>query len=96
VVELWQPNFLPLAPTIQDHPSDGNRPMATIGVTHKKAREIAGVVFYEEGLFQTPGLWAQNVVPIANVVEVNPVPLYLSWDSGQEVEEELAFIGRMA
>lgn len=22
VVELWQPNFLPLAPTVQDHPSD--------------------------------------------------------------------------
>ena len=70
--------------------------MAATRVPHIDAGKIARVILYEKGIDQSPCPRAQDIVPVSYVVKVNSVTLDSSRDGGQEVEEELALIGRAA
>src|SRR5215468_9281863 len=63
--------------------------MFPIEIAHVHPREIPRIVFDPQPLLKGAGPWTQDVIPVADLMEMNAVSLNQAWNGGQEVQEEL-------
>jgi len=63
--------------------------MLAVEIADIYAREIPRIVFDPQPLLQAAGPRAQDVVPVANLMEMNAVSLDQTRNGGQEIQEKL-------
>src|SRR5215472_870815 len=63
--------------------------MFPIEIAHVHPRQIPRIVFDPQPLLQGAGPWTQDVIPVADLMEMNAVSLNQARNGGQEVQEEL-------
>src|SRR5215831_6880562 len=70
--------------------------MLAVRISDVDARKIPRIIFHPQGLLQPSSPWAQDIIPVTNLVKVNAISLNDARLGGQEIQEECFGTGRIA